>query len=296
MQAITTLHAQLCLATERLDLAQASLNAQDMERRNLKEESRSRLDEIGNLRRMLDEIKESERLAIEKLEGLQMQTLPLELECQRECCELEVYPYAFQKLAVKFMSESRKTMNQVDNLLHRAKEENFWKGKFLMNAHHIDASKIRLKQQRKLLAEALVSEENDLNKQLAEEESSLSMVQACIDAIERKNAEISSLNDLQYSMKKSQSKGASMNSVRPNIQAQASYREVGEMPHETILGGVYNNINSGTATAATCMGIPRLQESPKIPTPQAQNHRLSSQFMHRMSDFLQCQVDPTLHI
>ena len=70
MQAITTLHAQLCLATERLDSAQNCLNAQEIEIRNLREESRSKLEEIDDLRRMLNEMKESERLAIEKLDEI----------------------------------------------------------------------------------------------------------------------------------------------------------------------------------------------------------------------------------
>jgi chromosome segregation ATPase len=249
MQAITTLHAQLCLATERLDSAQNCLNAQEIEVRNLREESRSKLEEIDDLRRMLNEMKERERLAIEKLDDLQLQTVPLELECQRNNCELEILPRAFQKLADEFMTESRKTMNQVDNLLYRAKKENFWKGKLLMNAHHIDASKIRLKQQRKLFSEALLSEEIELNKQLAEEESSLSMVQACIDAIERKNAEISQQQDLQYSMQRPQLSEPSMESLRPT--SQVSHREISEMPHENYSGGVYNKVNSGTANTKT---------------------------------------------
>lgn len=249
MQAITTLHAQLCLATERLDSAQNCLNAQEIEIRNLTEESISKLKEIDDLRRMLNEMKESERLAIEKLDDLQLQTVPLELECQRNNCELEILPRAFQKLADDFMTESRKTMNQVDNLLYRAKKENFWKGKLLMNAHHIDASKIRLKQQRKLFSGALLSEEIGLNKQLAEEESSLSMVQACIDAIERKNAEISQQQDLQYSMQRPQLSEPSMESLRPT--SQVSRREISEMPHEYFSGGVYNNVNSGTAGTIT---------------------------------------------
>ena len=118
-----------------------------------------------------------------------------------------------------------------------------------MNAHHIDASKIRLMQQRKLFSEALLSEEIGLNKQLAEEESSLSMVQACIDAIERKNAEISQQQDLQYSMQRPQLSEPSMESLRPI--SQVSHREISETPHENFSGGVYNKVNSGTAGTIT---------------------------------------------
>ena len=100
-----------------------------------------------------------------------------------------------------------------------------------MNAHHIDASKIRLKQQRKLFSEALLSEEIELNKQLAEEESSLSMVQACIDAIERKNAEISQQQDLQYSMQRPQLNEPYMGSLRPITQLPR--REVTARPRRT---------------------------------------------------------------
>ena len=60
MQAITTLHAQLCLATEKLDLAQKSLITQKKAIHDLEEEGRMMLEEIDDLKEMLDNVELSQ--------------------------------------------------------------------------------------------------------------------------------------------------------------------------------------------------------------------------------------------
>lgn len=65
-----------------------------------------------------------------------------------------------------------------------------------MNLHHINASRLKLKKQTFNLQQSLVAKEDNLNRQLAEEESALSMVQACIEAIERKNKQLAKGGDI----------------------------------------------------------------------------------------------------
>lgn len=189
MQAITTLHAQLCAATEKMDQAQKASNIQETRIRQLREDCKMKWEEIEELNKMLSDVIDDERLEKEKLENLLIQTIPLELEYQRKCGHVEILPAAFRKLTDDFMYESRETMSKIEDLLSLAKRENFWKSKIAMNVHHIDADRIRLKQQKLTLNDAHVAEVNILNKQLADEEYLLSMVQARFDAVEQKKAQ-----------------------------------------------------------------------------------------------------------
>ena len=189
MQAITTLHAQLCLATEKLETAQNLLIAQKNVISNVEEEGRIKQTEIMELNRLLISSKQDQRSELEKLGELKSQTLPLEIEFQRVSGALEVLPFAFRKLSVDFTINSRNMMGRINSLLSLAIKENFWKNKIMMNLHHLNASGLRLKQLTATLKQALIDEENSLNQQLAEEESSLAMVQACIETMEMKNGQ-----------------------------------------------------------------------------------------------------------
>ena len=73
MQAITTLHAQLCLATEKLDLAQKSLITQKKAIHDLEEEGRMMWEEIDDLKEMLDNVENDEKSELEKLGELRQQ-------------------------------------------------------------------------------------------------------------------------------------------------------------------------------------------------------------------------------
>ena len=188
MQAITTLHAQLSAATEKLDVAQKSLTNQKKEIYDLKEEGRLMRAEIDDLRVMLDDIENDEKSDLRRLEDLRLQAMPLDLDFQRISGALDVVPHSFQALGESFVTESREIMGKVEDFLSLAVKENFWKNKIMMNLHHIQAVKVRLRKQTLLINEAMSLEEKSLNDQLADEESSLAIVQGCIDAIERKNA------------------------------------------------------------------------------------------------------------
>lgn len=190
MQAITTLHAQLCLATEKLEQAQKSLSSQQKEIRELTEEGRIQWREVELLTGMLQNVDVDERRDKEILENLKMKALPLELECHRRHGALEVLPFAFEKLTDEFLADSRTKMNKIDDLLSKARQENFWKKKITMSVHHTKALRERLRQKTDLYDSALIEEERALNRQLAEEESSLAMVLSCIDAMERKNSQL----------------------------------------------------------------------------------------------------------
>ena len=189
MQAITTLHAQLCLATEKLETAQNLLIAQKSEISNIEEEGRIKQTEIKELSELLISSKEDERLELEKLGELKSQALPLEIEFERVSGAMEVLPFAFRKLSEDFSLHSRQMMDRTNSLLSLAIKENFWKNKIMMNLHHLNASRLRLKQLTTTLKQTLIDEENSLNQQLAEEESSLAMVQACIETMEMKNGQ-----------------------------------------------------------------------------------------------------------
>ena len=102
MQAITTLHAQLCLATEKLETAQNLLIAQKSEISNIEEEGRIKQTEIKELSELLISSKEDERLELEKLGELKSQALPLEIEFERVSGAMEVLPFAFRKLSEDF--------------------------------------------------------------------------------------------------------------------------------------------------------------------------------------------------
>lgn len=190
MQAITTLHAQLCLATEKLEQAQKSLSSQQKEIRELTEEGRIQWREVEVLTGMLQNVDVDERRDKEILENLIMKTLPLELEYHRQHGALKVLPFAFEKLTDEFLTDSRTKMNKIDDLLSKARRENFWKKKITMSVHHTKALRERLRQKTDLHDSALIEEECALNQQLAEEESSLAMVLSCIDAMERKNSQL----------------------------------------------------------------------------------------------------------
>ena len=189
MQAITTLHAQLCAATEKLDQAQKASNVQDNRIRQLRDESKVKWEEIEELTKMLSDVLEEERLEKEKLEELLVQIIPLELEYQRKSGQIEILPAAFKKLADDFMDESRETMFKIEDLLSLARRENFWKSKIAMNMYHINADRIRLRQQKLTLNDAHLAEVNSLNKQLAHEEYLLAMVQARFDTAEKKKVQ-----------------------------------------------------------------------------------------------------------
>lgn len=189
MQAITTLHAQLCAATEKLDLAQKASNAQDNRIRQLRDENKTKWGEIEELTKMLSDVMDDEKLEKEKLEDLLVQIIPLELECQRKSGHVEILPAAFKKLTDDFMDESRETMFKIEDLLSLARRENFWKSKIAMNMYHINADRIRLRQQKLTLSDAHLAEVSTLNKQLADEEYLLAMVQARFDTAEKKKVQ-----------------------------------------------------------------------------------------------------------
>lgn len=190
MQAITTLHAQICLATAKLDQAQKSLSSQQKGIRELTEEGRIKWGEVEVLTGMLQNIDVEARRDKENLESLKVKTLPLELECHRRHGALMVLPSAFEKLTDEFLTDSRRKMNKIDSLLSKARQENFWKKKIAMSVHHTNALRERLRQKTDLYDSALIEEECALNRQLAEEESSLAMVLSSIDAMERKNSQL----------------------------------------------------------------------------------------------------------
>jgi hypothetical protein len=190
MQAITTLHAQLCLATDKLDQAQKSLSSQQKEIRELTEEGRIKWREVEELTGMLQNVDLDERRDKVILENLVMKTLPLELECHRQHGALKVLPSAFEKLTDEFLTDSRQKMKKIDNLLSKARQENFWKKKITMSVHHANELRERLRLKTELYDTALIEEECALNRQLAEEESSLAMVLSCIDAMEQKNRQL----------------------------------------------------------------------------------------------------------
>lgn len=215
MQAITTLHTQLCLATEKLDQAQKSLSQQQSVIRELSEEGRTKWKEVDVLTEMLRKIEVNERCDRESLEKLKVTTLPLELECQRQHGALEVLPSAFEKLTEGFLTDSRKKMKKIENLLLNARQENFWKKKIAMNVHHTTVLREQLKQKTSLYDAALIEEEGALNQQLADEESSLAMVLSSIDAIERKNSQMAiERGDENFSMIRPASSAGSHNSPR----------------------------------------------------------------------------------
>ena len=190
MQAITTLHAQLCLATEKLETAQKSLIAQKNEMVIIEEEGRIKRNEMKELSELMVSSREEEKMGLDKLGELKLRTLPLELEYQKASGAMEVLPQAFQKLSDDFVLKSRRTMSQIECLLSQAIQESFWRNKIMMNLHHLNASRLRLREQTTVLNQSLVAEEEALNQQLAEEESSLAMVQACIETLEMKNGQL----------------------------------------------------------------------------------------------------------
>ena len=145
--------------------------------------------EIEELTKMLSDVIDDERLEKEKLEELLVQTVPLELEFQRKSGHIEILPAAFKKLTDDFMDESRETMFKIEDLLSLARREIFWKSKIAMNMYHINADRIRLKQQKLTLNDAHLAELDTLNKQLAHEEYLLGMVQAKFDTTEKKKAQ-----------------------------------------------------------------------------------------------------------
>jgi hypothetical protein len=216
MQAITTLHAQLCLATDNLDQAQKSLSSQQKEIRELAEVGRTKWREVEVLTGMLQNVDADEKRDKVILENLIMKTLPLELECHRQHGALKVLPSAFEKLTDEFVTDSRRKMKKIDNLLSKARQENFWKNKIAMSVHHTNALRTRLRLKIELYDSALIEEECALNRQLAEDESSLAMVLSCIDAMERKNSQLATeRGDQNIDMRKPASSAQSHHSPHP---------------------------------------------------------------------------------
>lgn len=145
---------------------------------------------------MLNNIQYDEKVGNETLDTLKLQTHPLKAAYEQSLGAVEVLPFAFQRLSEEFVVDSKKKMNQIEDLLSLAIRENFWRNKNKMNSHHLNASKLRLKKQTLNLQQSLVIEENALNRQLAEEESALSLIQASIEAIERKNKQLTKGNSV----------------------------------------------------------------------------------------------------
>jgi hypothetical protein len=162
-----------------------------------------RWEEVEELTEMLSNIEHDEKVGNENLDALKLQTHPLRTAYEQSLGAVDVLPFAFQRLSEEFVVDSKKKMNQIEDLLSLAIRENFWKNKNKMNLHHMNASKLRLKKQTFNLQQSLVAEENALNRQLAEEESALSLVQASIEAIERKNKQLAAGNSVYEAPKRS---------------------------------------------------------------------------------------------
>lgn len=148
MQAIATLHAQLNLATEKLDHAQKALTgttflyslslfklnllqtlfdnllifceAQEKQVQDLEEDGRLRWEEVEELTEMLNNIEYDEKVGIENLDELRLQTIPLEATYKQSLGAVEVLPFAFQRLSEEFVAESKNTMNEIEDLLSLA--------------------------------------------------------------------------------------------------------------------------------------------------------------------------------
>jgi hypothetical protein len=85
-----------------------------------------------------------------------------------------------------------------------------------MSVHHANELRERLRLKTVLYDTALNEEECALNRQLAEEESSLAMVLSCINAMERKNSQLATeRGDHNFGTMKPVSSAQSHHSLRP---------------------------------------------------------------------------------